>query len=59
MNPAEWLVRTSKTAPEAQALLTGETLVATYREFARRAASIGGYLKAHYGVGKGDCVAVL
>lgn len=58
MNPAEWLYRVSKTAPEASALLAGTTLVATYLEFAERAASIGGHLKTAYGIGKGDRVAV-
>ena len=58
MNPAEWLVRTSRTSPVAPALLSGTTVTATYQEFARRAAAIGGFLKATYGIGKGDRVAV-
>ena len=44
MNPAEWLQRTAHRAPDAPALLSGETVVADYAEFARRAAAIGGAL---------------
>ena len=46
MNPAEWLQRTAHRAPDAPALLSGETVVADYAEFARRAAAIGGALRA-------------
>lgn len=58
MNPAEWLLATSKISPDAPALFKGEELVADYREFARRAAAIAGALEVR-GVGKGDRVAIL
>lgn len=57
MNPAEWLSRTAKRLPEAPALLAGDTCVATYREFSRRAAAVAGALQ-HRGVQKGDRVAL-
>ena len=56
MNPAEWLIRTSRRAPSAPALMRGETVIADYATFARRAASIGGALVAS-GVKPGDRVA--
>ncbi|NJM35943.1 MAG: long-chain fatty acid--CoA ligase, partial [Rhodomicrobium sp.] len=57
MNPAEWLIRTAQRLPEAPALLQGETLVASYRQFAGRAARIAGSLVAR-GVRRGDRVAI-
>ncbi len=57
MNPAEWLIRTARLRPDAPALMRGETVIADYAEFARRAAAIGGALKAR-GVGHGDRVAL-
>ncbi|MBW3098993.1 class I adenylate-forming enzyme family protein [Pseudohoeflea coraliihabitans] len=58
MNLAEWLVRTARRVPDAPALLSGETVVATYCEFARNAARIGGFLRAHHKVEPGDRVAI-
>ncbi|MFT4715351.1 MAG: long-chain acyl-CoA synthetase [Paracoccaceae bacterium] len=58
MNPAEWLVRTARLTPEAPALMKGETVDADYATFAGRAAGIAGALKADYGIGKGDRVAI-
>lgn len=57
MNPAEWLARTALRTPEAPALMRGLELVATYREFAGRAAAIGGWLKEQ-GIGPGHRVAI-
>jgi long-chain acyl-CoA synthetase len=57
MNPAEWLIRAARRAPDAPALLKGEALVADYREFALRAAKIAGALAAR-GVKRGDRVAI-
>ena len=57
MNPAEWLIRTARLRPDAPALMRGETVVADYAEFARRAAAIAGALGAR-GVGRGDRVAI-
>lgn len=58
MNLANWLVRTAKNHPDRPALFQGATCVADYAEFARRAAAIGGFLRAEYGVAKGDRVAL-
>ncbi len=57
MNPAEWLRRSATRDPDAPALLRGESLVASYGEFARAAAGIGAALGAR-GIGKGDRVAI-
>jgi len=57
MNPAEWLLRSARLAPHAPALLCGETLIADYQEFARRAAAIAGALTAR-GIGPGCRVAL-
>ena len=57
MNPAEWLVRAARRAPDAPALLTGARVVADYAAFARSAASIGAALRAR-GVAPGDRVAL-
>jgi hypothetical protein len=48
MNLAEWLVRTARRVPDAQALLSGEDLVATYAGFAANAARIGGFLRTRH-----------
>ena len=58
MNPAEWLQRTAHRVPDAPALLRGETVVADYAEFARRAAAIGGALRAAHAIAPGDRVAL-
>ncbi|MDQ0316912.1 class I adenylate-forming enzyme family protein [Amorphus orientalis] len=58
MNLAEWLVRTARRTPDAPALLHGSQVVATYAEFAERAASIGAALRICHGVGRGDRVAL-
>ena len=57
MNPAEWLVRTERRAPESPALLSGDRLVASYTEFRTHAAAIGSDLVTR-GIGKGDRVAI-
>jgi len=58
MNPAEWLARTARLKPDAPALLRGTEILGDYREFAARAAAIGGWLTHEKGVRKGDRVAV-
>lgn len=58
MNLANWLVKTAKIHGDAPALFKGTRCCATYTEFANRAASIGAYLRAEYGIQKGDRVAV-
>jgi acyl-CoA synthetase (AMP-forming)/AMP-acid ligase II len=58
MNPAIWLQRTASLHPERPALFRGTTLVATYAQFARRAAAIAGGLRTVYGVRPGDRVAL-
>ncbi len=58
MNLAEWLARTARVAPDAPALLAGEAVVADYREFARRAATIGSALSRGHGIQPGDRVAL-
>jgi len=57
MNPAEWLLRTSRIRPHAAALLRDTDVVADYRAFARRAAAIGAGL-ADRGIGRGDRVGI-
>jgi acyl-CoA synthetase (AMP-forming)/AMP-acid ligase II len=59
MNLAEWLVRTARRLPQAPALLAGNTVVADYAAFARRAAGIGAALRDRFGVGAGDRVAIV
>lgn len=58
MNVSEWLVRTARRSPEAPALLSGERVVATYAEFADRAARIGASLRTRHGINPGDRVAL-
>ena len=58
MNPAEWLSRTARLAPDRPALLKGDRVVADYAAFVRRAAAIGGALATRYGVKPGDRVAL-
>lgn len=58
MNPAEWLLSTAKTCPEAPALYCGTVQTADYGTFARRAASIAGAL-VERGIAAGDRVAIL
>ena len=57
MNPAEWLARTARRKPDAPALFRGSKQVATYAEFAARAAAIGGAL-AERDIGPGSRVAI-
>lgn len=58
MNPAEWLIRTSRLRPEAPALLCGAETVADYREFARRSAALAAAMSKRHGIGRGDRVGV-
>ncbi|MEO0372021.1 MAG: AMP-binding protein [Pseudomonadota bacterium] len=57
MNPAEWLLRTATRTPDAPALFSGQTLRATYADFAHSAATIGAALTQR-GIGPGTQVAV-
>ncbi|WP_018699256.1 class I adenylate-forming enzyme family protein [Amorphus coralli] len=58
MNLAEWLVRTARRVPDAPALMHGATVVATYADFARRAARIATGLRQAHGIQPGDRVAL-
>lgn len=58
MNLGEWLARTARRTPDAPALLSGSTLVATYAQFADRAARIATALRDAHGVKPGDRVAL-
>lgn len=58
MNPAFWLERAAKLYPDAPALMTGNRLVANYREFAMRAASMAAALQRGHGILPGDRVAI-
>lgn len=57
VNPANWLVRTAQIAPEAPALMIGETPRGDYAAFARAAAGIGAALRAR-GVAPGERAAL-
>lgn len=58
MNLAIWLARAALLHPDLPALLHGPELVADYREFGRRAATIGWALGERFGVRPGDRVAL-
>ncbi|WP_321344385.1 AMP-binding protein [Breoghania sp.] len=58
MNPAEWLLRAARKAPDAPALLRGVEVVASYGEFAERAGRIAQALREYWGVWPGDRVAL-
>ena len=58
MNPALWLLRTSKIFPEAPALMRGNAVIADYAGFNKRAAQLGHYLQHQLNVRPGDRVAV-
>ena len=59
MNLAHLLVRASRIWPDARAICNGEDLHATYRQFADRAARIGGSLVKDYGLNRGDRVGII
>ncbi len=59
MNLAHLLVRASRIWPDATAISRGSTPHASYREFARRAAAIGGALSQVYGLQPGDRVGII
>ena len=58
MNIALWLESAARSSPSAPALLDGTTVVATYEQFAGRAASIAAALQDRHGIEPGDRVAV-
>ena len=58
MNPAEWLIRTSRLKPAAPALIAGHTVKADYACFADRVSRIAGALARDYKIAKGDRVAI-
>jgi long-chain acyl-CoA synthetase len=58
MNIALWLEASAASSPAASALLDGATVVASYQQFAARAASIAGALRDRHGIGPGDRVAL-
>ncbi|MBE7635833.1 AMP-binding protein [Sneathiella sp. P13V-1] len=59
MNIANLLVRTAQSHAGQPALAHGTETVATYREFANKAASLGAGLMQQYGLQKGDRVALI
>ncbi len=59
MNLAYLLTRASSIWPDRQAICVGKNPHATYRQFADRAASIGGSLRNEYGLQPGDRVAIV
>jgi len=58
MNVALWLNSTARKSPSAPALLDGGSLVATYEQFARHAASLAAALKERHAIAEGERVAV-
>ena len=58
MNLAEWLVRSAQLDPDAPALFSGHEQVATYGEFAARAAGFAGALGGNLGIEPGDRIAI-
>ena len=56
MNLANLLFRASRIWPDARAICRGEEIHATYGQFARRAAGIGGALSGDLGLRPGDRV---
>ena len=58
MNLAEWLVRSAQLDPDAPALFSGHEQVATYGEFAVRAAGFAGALGGKLGIEPGDRIAI-
>lgn len=58
MNLSNWLIKSAKQHPNSPALLSGQTIVATYSEFAQRSAALAGHLQAKCNLSKGDRVAV-
>lgn len=58
MNIASWLLSSAQRFPTEAALLRGTETVATYTQFAGRAASTGRTLVTNYGVTPGDRVAL-
>lgn len=58
MNIATWLHQTALVRPNAPAIRVGEKLHANYAEFAFRSWAIGNHLQTHYGIRRGDRVAL-
>jgi long-chain acyl-CoA synthetase len=58
MNVALWLEATARKSPSAPALLHGTAVVATYEQFARRAAAIADALRSRHAIAPGDRVVV-
>ncbi len=58
MNIALWLEASARSSPSAPALLDGTAAVASYDQFAGRAASIAAALRERQGVAPGDRVAL-
>ncbi len=59
MNLAHLLTRASSIWPDHRAICSGTDLHATYRQFADRAARIGGSLRNEYGLQKGERVGII
>lgn len=59
MNLAAWLARAGRARADAVALARGTSPVASYRDFAGRAARLAGSLVSQYGLVRGDRVAIV
>ncbi len=59
MNMALWLERIGRASPDRPALAEGKTIVAHYGEVAHLTACRAGALQTHYGVKRGDRVAII
>ncbi|WP_067221396.1 AMP-binding protein [Stappia indica] len=59
MNLAAWLARAGRSRADAVALARGSSPIASYRDFAGRSARLAGSLLTHYGLARGDRVAIV
>lgn len=57
MNPALWLQRSGRLFADEPALFNGTRQMATYREFAGRAARLAGAFRSKFGIEEGDRIA--
>lgn len=58
MNIASWLYQTAKSWPNRPAILSGAHQFATYGELNDRSAALALFLRNHYGIERGDRVAI-
>lgn len=58
MNLASWLVRTATRLPDAPAIMLGQHLLSSYRQFAARAADLASWLATSRSIQPGDRIAI-